>query len=223
MNIMKSLKTLVLGTTVAVGVAGFAAGADASAHTSYKVQSGDTLSGISQKFGKDYSFVSSIASANGISNPNLIHAGTTLVIPDGTTTVRKTAQPVQKQQVQQSSTYKAPSQQKQQTTYKAPVQQKQQAQTQTKSYQSTQKASNASSYQGSSSSAKAWIAQKESSNSYDARSATGKYIGKYQLDKSYLNGDYSAANQERVADNYVKQRYGSWEKAKQFWLANGWY
>ena len=226
---MKSLKTLVLGTTVAVGVAGFAAGADASAHTSYKVQSGDTLSGISQKFGKDYSFVSSIASANGISNPNLIHAGTTLVIPDGTTTVRKTAQPVQKQQVQQSSTYKAPSQQKQQTTYKAPVQQKQQAQTQTKSYQSTQKsqttqkASNASSYQGSSSSAKAWIAQKESSNSYDARSATGKYIGKYQLDKSYLNGDYSPANQERVADNYVKQRYGSWEKAKQFWLANGWY
>ncbi|HZG10613.1 MAG TPA: peptidase M23, partial [Kurthia gibsonii] len=86
-----------------------------------------------------------------------------------------------------------------------------------------QKASNASSYQGSSSSAKSWIAQKESSNSYEARSATGKYIGKYQLDKSYLNGDYSAANQERVADNYVKQRYGSWEKAKQFWVSNGWY
>ncbi|MCA9725522.1 MAG: LysM peptidoglycan-binding domain-containing protein, partial [Kurthia sp.] len=98
---MKSLKTLVLGTTVAVGVAGFVAGADASAHTSYKVQSGDTLSGISQKFGKDYSFVSSIASANGISNPNLIHVGTTLVIPDGTTTVRKTAQPVKQQTTHQ--------------------------------------------------------------------------------------------------------------------------
>lgn len=48
-------------------------------------------------------------------------------------------------------------------------------------------------------------------------------IGRYQLSSSYLNGDYSPANQERVADEYVAGRYGSWENAKSFWLANGWY
>lgn len=71
------------------------------------------------------------------------------------------------------------------------------------------------------SSAKEWIAQKESSGSYSA--TNGKYIGRYQLDASYLNGDYSEANQERVADSYVAGRYGSWEAAQAFWLANGWY
>lgn len=71
------------------------------------------------------------------------------------------------------------------------------------------------------SSAKAWIANRESSGSYSAQN--GQYIGKYQLSSSYLNGDYSAANQERVADNYVASRYGSWVAAKQFWQANGWY
>lgn len=70
-------------------------------------------------------------------------------------------------------------------------------------------------------SAKNWIAQKESNGSYSA--SNGQYIGKYQLSSSMLNGDYSPENQERVADNYVTQRYGSWQNAKEAWLANGWY
>ena len=74
---------------------------------------------------------------------------------------------------------------------------------------------------GSEASAKAWIANRESGGSYSA--SNGQYVGKYQLSASYLNGDYSAANQERVADNYVKSRYGSWSAAKSFWQANGWY
>lgn len=74
---------------------------------------------------------------------------------------------------------------------------------------------------GSEASAKAWIAGRESGGSYSARN--GQYIGKYQLSASYLHGDYSAANQERVANNYVKSRYGSWSAAKSFWQANGWY
>ena len=69
--------------------------------------------------------------------------------------------------------------------------------------------------------AKAWIANKESGGSYTA--TNGQYVGKYQLSASYLNGDYSAANQERVANNYVTSRYGSWAAAKSFWEANGWY
>lgn len=70
-------------------------------------------------------------------------------------------------------------------------------------------------------SAKEWIAQKESSGSYTARN--GQYYGRYQLSMSYLNGDLSAENQEKVADAYVSGRYGSWSAAKAFWLANGWY
>ncbi len=69
--------------------------------------------------------------------------------------------------------------------------------------------------------AKAWIASRESGGSYSAQN--GQYIGKYQLSAAYLNGDYSAANQESVANNYVTNRYGSWAAAKQFWQANGWY
>ena len=44
-----------------------------------------------------------------------------------------------------------------------------------------------------------------------------------QFHSSYLNGDYSPANQERVANKYVADRYGSWDNAKAFWLAHGWY
>ncbi|KRM78161.1 hypothetical protein FD36_GL001120 [Fructilactobacillus sanfranciscensis DSM 20451] len=51
------------------------------------------------------------------------------------------------------------------------------------------------------------IAQAESGNNYNARN--GQYIGKYQLSASYLNGDYSPAHQEEVAQQYAVSRYGS--------------
>lgn len=70
-------------------------------------------------------------------------------------------------------------------------------------------------------SAKAWIVQKESGGNYNARN--GKYIGAYQLTDSYLGGDYSPSNQDRVANNYVSNRYGSWADAKRFWQSHGWY
>lgn len=70
-------------------------------------------------------------------------------------------------------------------------------------------------------SARAWIVQRESGGDYSARN--GKYIGKYQLDKSYLNGDYSPANQEKTAERYVKQRYGSWVNAQKHWQTHNWY
>ena len=148
------------------------------------------------------------------------------------------------QQVQPQTTVQAPVQKQQtavqapktnynynvQRTYSAPVQQQrtysyapaqkqttqvaQPAQTQA----TTSYTSNAS---GSEAAAKAWIAGRESGGSYSARN--GQYIGKYQLSASYLNGDYSAANQERVADQYVASRYGSWQNAQAHWQANGWY
>ena len=69
--------------------------------------------------------------------------------------------------------------------------------------------------------AKETIAQRESSGSYTAQN--GQYYGRYQLTISYLNGDLSAENQERVADAYVASRYGSWSAALAFWNAKGWY
>lgn len=215
---MKSLKALVAGTTLAVGLAAFAGNStDASAQTAYTVQSGDTLAKISQKYVGDFSLVNSIAQVNGIANPNVIYAGTKLVIPSKGQAVTSTAK---------ATTYSAP---KTQTTqYKKPTYNTQKSYSTQKSY--TQKAKTqsykrtvATTSSAGSNSAKEWIANKESGGSYSARSATGKYIGRYQLDKSYLNGDYSAANQERVANNYVKQRYGSWAAAKAFWVKNGWY
>ena len=69
--------------------------------------------------------------------------------------------------------------------------------------------------------AKEWIAQKESSGSYTAQN--GQYYGRYQLTITYLNGDLSPDNQEKVANHYVVNRYGSWSADKNFWLTNGWY
>lgn len=101
----------------------------------------------------------------------------------------------------------------------------------TSSYSANTGSSNTSSYSASTSAstssssseeaAKAWIASKESGGSYTA--SNGNYYGKYQLSLSYLNGDTSAANQEKVANSYVQSRYGSWTAAKAFWQANGWY
>lgn len=85
----------------------------------------------------------------------------------------------------------------------------------------TSSSSYTSTVSGDEATAKAWIANKESGGSYTAQN--GQYYGKYQLSSSYLNGDYSAANQEQVADNYVKNRYGSWTNAQQFWQTHGWY
>lgn len=69
--------------------------------------------------------------------------------------------------------------------------------------------------------AKERIAKRESGGNYNARN--GRYIGRYQLSKDMLKGDYSPENQERAADRYVAQRYGSWKKALEHSNAHGWY
>ena len=70
-------------------------------------------------------------------------------------------------------------------------------------------------------SAKQEIAMAESSNSYTA--VNGRYYGKYQLDISYLHGDLSPANQERVFLQYCNQRYGSVQNALVFRHIHNWY
>ena len=71
--------------------------------------------------------------------------------------------------------------------------------------------------------AKEWIAQRESGGSYTAHNPRGGYYGRYQLNPSLIQYGASPAEQEAAADNYVAQRYGSWENAQAFWARNGWY
>lgn len=187
---------------VALGVSATATAANAD--TIYTVQSGDTLSGISYKFAKDNSMVNDLAKKNNIQDINKIYVGQKLII--------KSDGEIQEYNAQNAANANVADNNTQATQQQAA--QPQQAQSQaSQSY-----TSNAS---GSEAAAKAWIAARESGGNYGA--TNGQYIGKYQLSASYLNGDYSAANQERVADNYVKSRYGSWTAAQSFWQANGWY
>ncbi|WP_270329809.1 LysM peptidoglycan-binding domain-containing protein [Enterococcus lactis] len=205
---MTSLKTLLFGTTLAAGAA-FFMGTTAHADEAYTVQSGDTLSTISQKYVGDNSLINAIAESNSISDINLIYSGQQLTIPtEGS--AQAAAEP-------QATVQEAPVQAEQpvvQETVQTETQAAPVAETQSASTETTTTAT-------STNAAKEWIAQKESSGSYTA--TNGRYIGRYQLDSSYLNGDYSAANQEKVAEQYVASRYGSWEAAKAFWEANGWY
>ena len=66
-----------------------------------------------------------------------------------------------------------------------------------------------------------YIAWRESGWNYEARN--GRYIGKYQMDESRLDGDWSPEHQEAVDEQYMLDRYGSWENARAFWDANGWW
>ncbi|EGO9938053.1 LysM peptidoglycan-binding domain-containing protein [Enterococcus faecium] len=206
---MTSLKTLLFGTTLAAGAA-FFMGTTAHADEAYTVQSGDTLSAISQKYVGDNSLINAIAESNSISDINLIYSGQQLTIPtEGSAQAAVQEAPVQAEPVQAEQPV---------------VQETVQTETQAAPVAETQAApavTETTATPASTSSAKEWIAQKESSGSYTA--TNGRYIGRYQLDSSYLNGDYSAANQEKVAEQYVASRYGSWEAAKAFWEANGWY
>jgi len=176
--------------------------------TTYTVKSGDTLSGIAEKYNTT---VEKLAEKNKIKDIHLIYVDQVLVIdgeaPATSTTSAATAEaPVAAPVASEATTYEAPA-------ASVTVAEETVATTETSASTST--------VSGSEAEAKEWIAQKESGGSYTA--TNGRYIGRYQLTDSYLNGDYSAENQERVADSYVAGRYGSWTAAKNFWLNNGWY
>ena len=177
----------------------------------YTVKPGDTLSEIAETYNTT---VEKLAKLNNIKNVDLIFVDQVLVI-DGAAPVAETTTteapvaeveetPAVAETVVEETTYEE--------TYEAPAS----APAAAESYSAP-----AATVSGSEAEAKELIAQKESVGSYTARN--GRYIGRYQLTDSYLNGDYSAENQERVADAYVAGRYGSWTAAKNFWLNNGWY
>ena len=206
----KKIKTTFAG--LAALLAFFApALASAQETVTYTVKPGDTLSEIAEKYNTT---VEKLAEKNNIKDIHLIYVDQVLVI-EGTAPSTATATAAAS-----TTTYEAPAAAEETaeevtetTTYEAPA-----APAAPAAESNTVAASTVS---GSEAEAKEWIAQKESGGSYTA--TNGRYIGRYQLTDSYLNGDYSAENQERVADAYVAGRYGSWTAAKNFWLNNGWY
>ena len=179
----------------------------------YTVKPGDTLSEIAETYNTT---VEKLAKLNNIKNVDLIFIDQVLVI-DGETPVAQTT--TTEAPVAEVEETPAVAETVVEETYEAPapaVAESYSAPAATENYSAP-----AATVSGSEAEAKEWIAQKESGGSYTA--TNGRYIGRYQLTDSYLNGDYSAENQERVADAYVAGRYGSWTAAKNFWLNNGWY
>ena len=202
----KKIKTTIAG--VAALLAFFAPSlASAQETVTYTVKSGDTLSEIAEKYNTT---VEKLAAKNNIKDIHLIYVDQVLVIEGTASTAAPAATTEESAPVATETVEEAPAAT---TTYEAP------AAPATPAAESNTAA--ASTVSGSEAEAKEWIAQKESGGSYTA--TNGQYIGRYQLTDSYLNGDYSAENQERVADAYVAGRYGSWTAAKNFWLNNGWY
>ena len=196
----KKIKTTIAG--VAALLAFFAPSlASAQETVTYTVKSGDTLSEIAEKYNTT---VEKLAAKNNIKDIHLIFVDQVLVIEGTASSVAPAATTEETAPVATETVEEAPAAT---TTYEAPAAESNTVATSTVS--------------GSEAEAKEWIAQKESGGSYTA--TNGRYIGRYQLTDSYLNGDYSAENQERVADAYVAGRYGSWTAAKNFWLNNGWY
>ena len=202
----KKIKTTLAGVAAlfAVFAPSFVSAQESSTYT---VKEGDTLSEIAETHNTT---VEKLAENNHIDNIHMIYVGQELVI-DGP------AAPV----APASTTYEAPAAQDEAVS--ATVAETTEVAEEAAPVASAPAAEEtvASTVSGSEAEAKEWIAQKESGGSYTA--TNGRYIGRYQLTDSYLNGDYSAENQERVADAYVAGRYGSWSAAKNFWLNNGWY
>ena len=185
----------------------------ATVNPEYTVQAGDTLWDIANKEHVDLDQLEALNDKD--ANHTLIVVGEKLKLP--------TADTVKSQTAADNVTASAPvanAPQNTQTTQTAQAPQTQTVQT-TQVSQVRQTTSSQTAVSGSNNSAKEWIAQRESGGSYSARNQN--YIGRYQLSSAYLNGDYSPANQEKAADRYVAQRYGSWTQAKAFWQTHGWY
>ena len=201
----KKIKTTLAGVAAlfAVFAPSFVSAQESSTYT---VKEGDTLSEIAETHNTT---VEKLAENNHIDNIHMIYVGQELVI-DGPVAPATPAPTTYAAPAAQDETVSAPAAETTEVEEETPV-----------ASAPVAEETVAATVSGSEAEAKEWIAQKESGGSYTA--TNGRYIGRYQLTDSYLNGDYSAENQERVADAYVAGRSGSWPAAKNFWLNNGWY
>ena len=189
----------------------------------YTVKPGDTLSDIASVFNTT---VDELASVNQIENKNLIKIGQVLKSSQAMTAATEQVVSTMATPAEETTSVETPAPQATEApvtvavttpaTTQAPAQTPAPAQpapVTTSGYTSNLSAEEAA--------AKEEIARRESGGSYTAQN--GQYYGRYQLTISYLNGDLSPENQERVADAYVYGRYGSWVAALAHSNAKGWY
>lgn len=76
--------------------------------------------------------------------------------------------------------------------------------------------------------ARSWVSWHESNHRWQVLSYGGVCVGYFQLNPSYLgyrNGhiNLNKRHQVKVADTYVRGRYGNWINAKRFWEIHHWY
>ena len=192
----------IVGLALGLGLVGVTQKASAD---TVKVASGDTISQIAQEHSDT---VDHIQKVNHLKDVDLVFPGDKIV-------TGKTNPDKRDIQVQQQP----------QVVAQAPVQQNKQSQVQTPApAPKVAQTTNNEVSQGSSNnigSAGEEIAKGESGGDYNARN--GRFVGKFQLDAQYLNGDYSPANQDRTFLKYCNDRYGSVEGALAFRQSHGWY
>ena len=223
------------GALLLLGTANHKVEAATNTPNIYIVKAGDTLWGISHKYGVSLNKIEALNNKS-----SLIYVGDQIKLTGAYTYTAPVVQTKVNYNASTQAGNQAASQSSTQSSYNQSVAANNAtakstttvstAQTQTQSQAATTQTAattSAKSYTsnatGSEASAKAWIAGHESGGSYSAvNPSTGAY-GKYQLLPQYLHGDYSPANQERVADQYVAQRYNGWIGAQQHWQAYRWY
>lgn len=245
----KNVKNALLSVTAAAGV--FAAGSAVANADTVTVKPGDTVSDIAAKNHTTIAAIEKANKLSDVDfilpgqKLDIDGDGNVKVVEQPKQTqasVRQAAPaqaPAQKQQVQAQPKAQAPVQKQQaqaQPKAQAPVQ-KQQVQAQPKAQTSApvQQAAqpqqhkapvqthhnSGSSLSSSEEAARQFIVGKESGGNYNAKN--GLFRGAYQLSDDKLGGDYSRANQDRVANQYVHDRYGSWSNAKTFWNEHNYY
>lgn len=221
---MKFTKSITVMAAISVGIMfAVTANVDANAKVKHTVQNGDTISGLSQQY---HVSQKKIQKANKGKDINTIYVGEVFVF-DGKGHVKidknsakapvntnsSNANTQTTASAANTSSVAAP----QATTQSAaPVQQAPSAPVAAAAPTSPAPAASAP---VASNGTMDGIAQAESGNNYNARN--GQYIGKYQLSASYLNGDYSPAHQEEVAQQYAVSRYGSVQAAAAYHAAHG--
>lgn len=190
-----------LGLTVALGLGASAHAEEVQqdGQTYWKIEAGDTLSSIGNRYGIDYTVLQS-ANQEKIPNVHLIYEGDMVLIPNANTV---TDQVVNQAPVVQEQVVEQPVQE-----YVAPVQEQAVAQP-----SQTAPASDDNWH-------KANRRMVESTNNYNIGSANG-YIGAYQFAPSTWNAyaqiagvnpnDYSPSAQDAVADAYANARYSGWQ------------